>query len=413
MSKLIKSIFLLFCLVSSGAYAQDLQDKFYTVRPKGMGGAFVSIANDKNAVWYNPAGVARMRRSRSRRKLHVFTIPNVQASWNESGLNYITSMAKGGGDEGLSDILTGAGSSVGTDNIFANVGAFPLVGFDVKKRGQSPFVVGAYGQSRITSVVDTADLASPNTTAATQAFVDVGGLFDIAFNTKSNLFSFGLQIRGAKRNDFEDVLSSEILLDETLLMDRLREFSNSTFGLAVDAGMLWTFADLWFPTLAISMMDLPISCKQNYLNPFSMTRQEVCGTVYTGDVKNEDALALVDPTNLMVGLSMTPRLSRNVGLRIAVEMHNINLEVGKQNWGLSDISLARKIHAGFELFFGNPLVPPPFSLTAGLNQGYPTYGINMKLGFLELAYAKYSEDISTTSTSREDVRHIAEFSFEF
>ena len=147
--------------------------------------------------------------------------------------------------------------------------------------------------------------------------LEIGGLFDIAYNTQSNLFSIGLQVRGAKRNDFEDVLSSEILLDQSQLLNRLRDYSNSTFGAALDAGMLWTFADLWFPTLAVSIMDLPISCKQNYLNPFSMTRQEVCGTVYQGEVKNKDALALVDPMNLMVGISMTPRITRNVGFRVS------------------------------------------------------------------------------------------------
>ena len=46
------------------------------------------LQNDKNAVWYNPAGIARMRRSRARRKLHIFTFPNLQAAWNASGLNY-------------------------------------------------------------------------------------------------------------------------------------------------------------------------------------------------------------------------------------------------------------------------------------------------------------------------------------
>ncbi len=413
MSDLIKSVLLLVSLVSSEVYAQNLQDKFYTVRPKGMGGAFASIANDKNAVWFNPAGIARMRKSRSNRKLHIFSFPNVQANWNQNGLNYITAMASGGDDEGLSDILTGNDSSFGTENIFADVGAFPLIGFDMKKKGQAPIIIGFYGQSKISSVVDTADLSSSNTTAATQAMLEVGALFDIAYNNQSNLFSIGLQLRAAKRNDFEDVLSSEILLDKSQLMDSLKKYSNSTFGLALDAGMLWTFADLWFPTLAISIMDLPVSCKQKYLNPFSMTRQEVCGTVYQGDVKNEDSLAIVDPTNLMIGLSMTPRLTRNVGLRVALEMHNINLEVGEQNWGLSDIPLARKMHAGIELFFGNPLVPPPFSLTAGVNQGFLTYGINIKLGFVELGYAKYSENISTTSTTSEDERHIAELSFEF
>ena len=39
----------------------------------------------------------------------------------------ITSLASGGDDEGLSNILTGTSSSLGTENIFADVGAFPLM----------------------------------------------------------------------------------------------------------------------------------------------------------------------------------------------------------------------------------------------------------------------------------------------
>ena len=160
---------------------------------------------------------------------------------------------------------------------------------------------------------------------------------------------------------------------ETLFRSRASdryEYSNSTFALAADVGMLWTFADIWFPTLAVSMMNVPISCKENYLNPFSMTRQKVCGTVFRGEVKNKDALKLIDPTNLMVGLSMTPRITRKVGFRVALEMHHINLEVGDQNWGLTDVSLARKLHGGIEIFVGNPLDPSPFSITAGVNQSY-------------------------------------------
>ena len=141
---------------------------------------------------------ARMRRSRSRRKLHIFSFPNVQASWNQNGLNYITSLANGGDDEGLSNILTGTSSSLGTENIFADVGAFPLIGFDTKKKGQAPIIIGAYGQSKISSIVDTSDLSNPDTTAATQAMLEIG-VFLISLITLSLIFfSIGLQVRGAR-----------------------------------------------------------------------------------------------------------------------------------------------------------------------------------------------------------------------
>jgi hypothetical protein len=39
------------------------------IRPMAMGGAFVAVANDENALFYNPAGLARINYWR-------FTLPN-------------------------------------------------------------------------------------------------------------------------------------------------------------------------------------------------------------------------------------------------------------------------------------------------------------------------------------------------
>ena len=100
-------------------------------------------------------------------------------------------------------------------------------------------------------------------------------------------------------------------------------------------------------------------------------------------------------------------------MRVALELHHINLEVGDQNWGLTDVSWQRKVHGGLEFFVGNPLLPPKFSVTAGYNQGFYTAGLNMNLGFLALAASTYAEDVSTSSTPREDRKFSVDLSLEF
>ena len=269
--------------------------------------------------------------------------------------------------------------------------------------------LGAISQGRISSIVDSTTYDS----AATSTLFDIGGLTTIGWATRTNLFSVALQLRPTKRYNYEDVLSDSIMLDPSALGERIEQYSNSTFGFGLDFGLIYTFADLWFPTIAVSMFNLPVSCKEDYLNPFSATRQSVCGTVYSGDVKNPDATGLVDPTNLMLGMSMTPRITRKFAMRVAVELHNINLEVGDQNWGLTDVPWQRKVHAGLEFFVGNPLVPPKFSLTTGYNQGFYTAGLNMNLGYLALAASTFAEDVSTTSTAREDRKYSVDLSIEF
>ena len=62
---------------------------------------------------------------------------------------------------------------------------------------------------------------------------------------------------------------------------------------------------------------------------------------------------------------------------------------------------------------GNPLVPPKFSLTTGYNQGFYTAGLNMNLGYLALAASTFAEDVSTTSTAREDRKYSVDLSIEF
>ena len=59
MKNFIKTTILVISLISTDCFSQNLQDSFYTTKPNGMGGAFNSIANDKNTVWFNPAGISR------------------------------------------------------------------------------------------------------------------------------------------------------------------------------------------------------------------------------------------------------------------------------------------------------------------------------------------------------------------
>ncbi len=62
---MIRTLFILSLLASNLAFAEgSLQTKIHHhyqgARPLGMGDAFVAVANDYNAIFYNPAGLARL-----------------------------------------------------------------------------------------------------------------------------------------------------------------------------------------------------------------------------------------------------------------------------------------------------------------------------------------------------------------
>ena len=54
-------LFILFLVGGQVAQAELLRQAYPGVRPTGMGNAFLALSNDSNAIWYNPAGLARVK----------------------------------------------------------------------------------------------------------------------------------------------------------------------------------------------------------------------------------------------------------------------------------------------------------------------------------------------------------------
>lgn len=56
----LMTVLLLFSVSSSWAATKDEKAFFKGIRPMGMGGAFVAVADDENAFFYNPAGITQI-----------------------------------------------------------------------------------------------------------------------------------------------------------------------------------------------------------------------------------------------------------------------------------------------------------------------------------------------------------------
>lgn len=392
--------------IHSNSYSQEIPEHYHPVRPNAMGGAFTAIANDENAVWTNPAGIARIRKARSRTRVNLLKFPNIIGGLNSQGKAFYDN-AKAGQDEVLK-----TGDDVEDDKPFWGMGGvFPMMMFDM---GSLPSVVGAFGHAIIKAVPLPSDVASGEITELeTQVIVDTGAVFSLAWTNRTNRINLGFQIRAIRREAYEDTLQLSTLSNNEEMKRLFQENSNSSTAFAVDMGFMWTFADFWFPTFGISVLNLPLRCKKDYLNPFSKEREDVCGTVYSGDIKNPDAISTVDPTDIRVGLSITPRITRKIALRIAVDMHHIHYAMGSSNYGYSDIPIEKTLHGGVELFFGNPLTPSPFSVSVGTSQGYYTMGASVRWGMLSLDFASFGRDISSTDSPREDRRIMGSLSLDF
>lgn len=392
-------------VLAGNAVAAEIPGGFTSVQPMGMGNAFTAVANDENSVWTNPAGVGRSRKARSRNTFNLTKVPNLIAGANAQSRTFYKAF-KGSQDKSVEGVL-GDSTDLGDKPFWARAGIFPVTLFDVSRN--SPMAFGLYSDTTIEALIpkDTPEEAQVT------AISDVGAVLTFGWADDQNRFNAGFNVRPVLRYALEDRFPSEDLLHKTAMQKHLQDDSNKGQGLGLDFGLLYTMADFWYPTVGFAIRNLPTGCKADYLNPYTEKRENVCGTVYKGAIGNPDALSTVDPTDVRGGLSITPRIGRKLNLRFAADVHHLPLGTAQQSYGLLGIEASKLIHAGVELFPGNPLTAPPVAVRAGYSQGFITAGFSLELGVFDIEFATYGVDVSTTSKPVEDRRYLASLSVDF
>ncbi len=388
-------------------FADELPELYYSSRAMGMGGAFTAIANDDSAIWYNPAGVARFAKPRARFSFPLTKFPNLTLGVNSGGKDFWREFASGTTESSVSAISEAAAEG-STKPVWGLIEFFPLTSFKIE---QNPTAFGLYSNSqfKIRFVTE-----GDETLARVVSQSDAGASMTMAFTNRSQRFSVGVQLRTIYRYAYEDSITPEQLGNKTEFLKKFRADANTLTGFAIDAGLLYTVPDFWFPTIGLAILNAPIGCKSDYLNPYTKLRSSVCGTTYTGTISNPDALSVMDPTDLRAGLSITPRITKKVNLRFAVDGHHMYATDGSNYYGLSGVEPIKQVHGGVELFWGNPLLPDPFfSCRVGASQGLMTSGASLALGSFLMEFATFGTDISSDVSTEEDRRYVGSFGFSF
>lgn len=388
----------LFYLIAGSLFASELQENFVPIKPLGMGGAFTAISNDENAVWTNPAGIARARKARNRKRWFLTKFPNLGVGVNSRAKKIHQTK---GSDAELAEAIAESGDLGEENPYWENIHMFPLLQFDYSK--QAPGAIGAYTNITRRMFVSEDDPAQTDV----KIISDTGGVANFTWTNRTNRVNLGINLRYIVRYAYEDKIPTEEIKNKKAIQARFKDSANSATGFGIDAGAMYTFADFWFPTFGIAIFNLPTGCKKEYLNPHTKTRQTVCGNLYRGKIENEEALSVIDPTDIRVGISITPRLSRKMALRIGLDAHHIYLPSGASTIGLPGVEAQKMLHGGIELFWGNPLLPSPFSLHAGMGQGFLSTGFSVRLPYWSIDFATYGVDVSSEAKPIEDRRTVA------
>lgn len=402
----MRIVFLAVLSIAAAGEATELNEIYFGARPFGMGNAYTAIANDEYSTFSNPAGITRALKARSRQGMAVFKFPNLTVGSNGSTAFYQDLQS---GQKETEELIAEAASD-GGKRLWAFGGLYPVGIF--KLGNQGAIAVGGYGAGRGLVYIDP---DKPDLTEI-DSVIDLSGIITLGYANRTNRLNFGLSLRPIQRYAYQDTIPSSEITDPNLIQERVQLDSLTMTGIGIDAGLMFTFADFWFPTVGLAILNLPTGKKDAFLNPYSKKNETIYGNVFTPATElNQDnqPLSTIDPTDIRLGFSITPRLSRKLAFRLAFDVHHWPTQFGDGYMGYNDVEFIKLFHAGAELFAGNPLERSRWAVRVGLNQGHYTMGATAKFSLFSLEIATFGQDVSTDESPAEDRRVVGNISIEF
>lgn len=347
-------------LFSNELLADELPLFYKGIRPLGMGGAFTAVADDENAMFYNPAGLNSIKGLGG---VAVFN-PYVEADKNvKPFFNDVKDVADASGNE-----QTRLASQLLEDwlgkHLHLRTGLFPNVtmhNFGVGFLGQASFD----GEVHNPLGVNTLQLRGGYDLALL-----VSGAYGI--NVLNNPLRIGVTGKVINRRMLDQTYTTRELVQQDGI-DLGRDLQSGR-GVGVDLGAIYSLPVFLEPAVGVSLQNI-------------------------GDVNFGDAGKLEQQMNL--GAALHPPVGFGK-LLVAVDIIDLTNQLGE------DHDLAKRINMGVEYKF-----PMLVSLRAGLHQGYPSYGFTVDLWVLKASYAYYIEEIGAYAGQRPDRRNMVQLSFGF
>jgi hypothetical protein len=350
-------ILIIFFLIyfTTPLYAKPYQ-RFYTgVRPMGMGGAFTAVSDDRNTIFYNPAGLSRIDGL-------TLGILNPAAGLGENTLDFYS-------DEDDADLDNKSEvdellKKYSGDHLHFYASLAPHLGFRINNFG---VMVSAFGIASSDSYVE--ESASPRFHFNSR--LDIGGIGGVGFMFPGiKGMRAGLALKTISRESINEVYTSKEIADNDF--DDLKDDDKSTdTGTGLDIGIIYTLP--W--------------------DKFVQTDIAVTGqNIEEIEFDNGDKLA----TEWTLGFAFRKKLGP-FSFLAAFDYRDFtnNLE--------EDDDFEKRIHMGTEIKFKNLI-----ALRGGMNQGYPTLGASLDLWVLKLDAAMYSEETGESAGDEEDKRIMAQ-----
>jgi hypothetical protein len=338
--------------------AEELPMFYRGVRPLGMGGAFTAVADDENAIFYNPAGLNSIQGFQQVEILNPIAEMSEKTLKFYKDLNEALDAPQSEKDQKTADVLN---RYIG-EHLHMRTSVFPNVVLH-------NFGIGVLGQAVFDGEVH-------NPLGST--FLQVRGGYDLALLVSGAYGVFGqyLQIGATGKIIRRSLLDKAYTANEIVSQNgiSLSDDIQNGVGIGGDIGAILRLPVLFTPAIGITV-------------------QNVRG------INLDKAGKISEQIN--AGIALKPPFP--IGqLVLAADVMDLGKESG------SDDDLYKRVHMGAEY--------TPFrmlSLRAGLNQGYPTFGATLDLWLLKIVGAYYVEEIGAFAGQRDDQRYVLQASLGF
>ncbi len=348
------------------ARADELRWTHFGLRPLSMGNAFVAVADDYNALFYNPAGLARLKEWSGE-----FLNPSFEVSRNTiDGYNDVTKF-----------LSSGAGStSAALDLLAAYTGKTQHASLGLTPHLVFPGFGFGVGADLNASIVAHREIA---------ADVDFGPtvIMPVAYamNFLEDRLSIGASLKAVMKggvdhefsiNDIKAFTTSATQntedADPNAKKAKLSDYVLGGLGFGADVGLLFTPIKTMAPTLGVSITDLG-------------------GTTFSK--LNVTGEALGTPKSRLpsvnTGVSIKPFEGGGMYLRTSIDAAAINQP---QHY-------SKKFNLGTEWGYGSII-----KVDAGLHQGELCGGFSFDVFLLSLRFATYTEQLGEVVGEDDNLR---------
>lgn len=359
---------LIIALLPVLGFATDFDSPvFNPVTPEvwGQGGSFTAVAKGYNSLFTNPAGFAREGGS--------FTLLSATASpYFVPSEEQVTALSEiGDTPEDAIDILADV---ITTNGIGAGISGG----------------LGLVGKGLGLGLVSNVDFYGKGVTAAgtnidvTYTFAGIAG-YAVPLNLGFSQLYIGGDVRYMVRKEMKDIKLSDFL-DDSSAVDFNVLYGN---GLAVDAGAIMELGPF---NLGLSLRDIG-GTTMSYSGAV-LPSEEMAAFFAPGASEMEPYTdnTLIDGNTYTIPMTVSYGLAYHLDLGLLSWLVDptFHVEYRDTMYQEYDPSTWTKIHAGTEV-----RVLRFIKLRAGINQGYATAGIGMKLLFLDVNAAYFTREMGT------------------